>query len=400
MVKQETETARFDAMGPVEAAWPMSPPASQPVENNAQPSSKSAPKENILQKVPPQVQKAVERIQRTHAYHKVEQTLQKALRWGQQTKTYRRLERTYAWKFIKNLKKDNRFWTWLGGIQAGSSHLWHAAIFIAALLSAPVVGELFGITACCALIGVGLLGISYGLPKAWRSLEEICAETFPKFNPARKLRIRAQHHAKKISEKPSVQKLQNHAGRQARRVAQHPLAKKIVEEPHVQKFLGSRLVSTFLHPTPRHQHMFLSAMTIEQAVTSTALYAVVAAALIGVASTGGLALVAAGLAYEVGTSVFSFRNGVKTLKQLLRDGKNEKEPVPASAHAVVPSRAMKALPLCVDRTSAFNRKAARTRFRESALKHATASHPPVRPSFPPAHRAPEKMRSCSMGQQG
>jgi hypothetical protein len=383
MKKPETEFARFAAPGPIAVSWPVSSrTASSAVENSAKPSSKPAAKENILQKVPPQVQQGVKRLQRTQAYQSLERSLRDVWRRTQQTKTYQKLEDTYAWKFFENLKKDNHFWTWLGGIQAGSSHLWRAGIFIAALLSAPVIGQVFGITACAALIAVGLVGICYGLPKAWKSMEEHCAETFPTFNPARKARVRARHHAKKIAENSSVQKLQSNIAQQAGKVAQHPRIKKVVEALRVQEFLDSRFVNACRNPTPRQQHMFLSAMTIEQALTSTALYAVVAAAFIGAASTGGLAVIAALMAYEVGTSAFSLYNGIKTLKQLSREGKDEKEPVAGPSPAATPSLKIKALPVPADRASAFNGRASRTPYRKPASAQIPAPLPPARYRLP------------------
>ena len=114
----------------------------------------------------------------------------------------------YAGAFTLGLIKDNKFWSRFNAMPNGAAFVAQGVAGIACLLaSAPLAAQIFGIIGCGALMTIGLYGIAYGFPKAWKSMEELCVRTFPKLNPLKKVREPVERIAHRISEKPLPQKI-------------------------------------------------------------------------------------------------------------------------------------------------------------------------------------------------
>jgi hypothetical protein len=155
---------------------------------------------------------------------------------------------TYPWKFAVGLAKDNKFFSRFNGITNGAIHITEAAALfhyaghisklpllahLAIVPALPLLAHGAAIALAGVLAGVGLCAIGYGFVNSWKSLEDLCARTFPKFNPMRKFRLRLQNIVKADS------------------IAQKPLA---------QKFLKSRLGRGL---TQNQQDVFLALVTTQ-----------------------------------------------------------------------------------------------------------------------------------------
>jgi hypothetical protein len=265
----------------------------------------------------------------------------------------------YAVNFTKGLIMDNKFWSRFNAIPNG-------VIFIAqgvggAILlvsSAPVAAQVVGLAGCAVLAGVGLYGIGYGFPRAWQSMEALCARTFPKFNPPKAVREPAQ----KLMQKFVRTKL-------AQKIANSPLMR---FKPHLK--------------TERQQDVFLAGLTIEGATASGAAVAWAIAphvmALPAITLAGGLAM--AGAVWVITTCVFDVYSSAKTVYSACRDWYKErkakkqatKDVTPAPQPQPQPAPAPQPLPAAM--TPAFNKQA------EAAPPAA-----PTTPVIPPKNLPPK-----------
>lgn len=235
----------------------------------------------------------------------------------------------YARNFTTGLLKDSKFWSRFNAIPNGIIFIAQGvggAIFLAA--SAPLIAQVAGFAACGALAGIGLYGIGYGFPRAWQSMEALCARTFPSFNPPKKVRAPVQ-----------------------------AVAQKIAQKPFMQKILRSRLMRLKPHLKTEHQQdIFLAALTLEGASAAAVACSVAIAphvlALPAITIAGGALM--AGAFWTIGTCVFDVYCSGKTLFQAYRQHRHErklKANAPKPAPALQP-QAPKALP--APATTAFN----------------------------------------------
>lgn len=291
-------------------------------------------------------------------------------RWYR-TKFMRWLMPTYPYKFAIGLKHDNFFWSRFNGAFNGATLIgeaWLGLHFIrkhhkhlrrifklthlAALPAAPLLGHILGIAGCCALAVTGLCAVGFGSVKAWKSMEGLCSRVFPKFNPPRKARIRAQKILKGISAIPPVRIVGNGIGK---------IAGKVAEKPLVQKLLKSRLGRLLRGPTQNQQDVFLAAVTIEgSAAWMIGLPAAIianVAALPAIATVGGivaLAGVAAVALYEVVDCALSITSSTKTLLHIHRARKNAKKSAAEAPVTAPPMQEADAGPVFASTTAVFN----------------------------------------------
>ena len=258
----------------------------------------------------------------------------------------------YARNFTTGLLKDSRFWSRFNAIPNGIIFIAQGvggAIFLAA--SAPLIAQVAGFAACAALAGIGLFGIGYGFPRAWQSMEALCARTFPKFNPPKKAREPMQAFARKI--------------------ARLPFAQKILKSPLLR--FRPRL------KTEQQQDMFLAALTLEGASAAAVACSIAIAphvlALPAITIAGGALM--AGALWTISTCLFDIYSSGKTLIQAYRHHRQEKKlkdkaktPTPSPAPAPVPQEARSGLQ-APPMTPPFN--------------NASANAPPVRPPLTPPH---------------
>ncbi len=199
----------------------------------------------------------------------------------------------YGWNFTKKLAKDNRFWSRLGAVFSGGNLLAQGLVGGFFLLSAPIAAQVAGFVGCAALIGIGLTAIGMGFPGAWKRLEHLCTETFPKFNPLRKLR--EPFRARLKQEDPTAEL-----------------------QTKKRKGLLGRMIPQL---SEDHKDIFLSGVTLEGAAVAgvgwTALVIAPALATFPAVTVGG-ALLLAWSSWCVGTCLFDIFNSAKTLSQAFR----------------------------------------------------------------------------------
>ncbi len=151
----------------------------------------------------------------------------------------------HAWNVTKWIAKDSSFRSFMAqfrGTWKSGRLIAQAVAGVIYLLSLPLIIQPIGVVACCAMAAVGLYGLRYGLASAWNSLEKLCGKIMPgSINPMKRIRMRAQKIAKRVSETSLVESLQSRLNRLTDKVAQNPRFIKISEKPLVQKFLNSRL---------------------------------------------------------------------------------------------------------------------------------------------------------------
>ncbi len=254
----------------------------------------------------------------------------------------------YTGRFIKNLVGANKFFTQFNAVQNGGIFIGQALLTsgIASFLHflPPLLGFLsflppvLGIAAGVAFAAIGLCAIRYGLPKAWKTMEEICAQTFPKFNPLKKIR-------------EPLQRFKNN-------VAQTPLGKKIFRNHGKPK---KHLLSQ------RKQELFLTGITLEGTLITTAAViltavAVISAPAIPIAAAAGAAAVA------VGWTAMNMMDIVwckKTVTQVYRDYKKEKKLNAKAATSTPPQQEATTGLRTTNATSVFNEEAEQAKSRYS-----------------------------------
>ena len=304
------------------------------------------------------------------------------------TKLMSWLAETYPYKFTIGMKNDSFFWSRINGAFNGATLIGVAGVFgaawgglhflpkvfqllsfvhVAPIAALPLLPHIAVLAGCAALVGVGACALGYGIPKAWKSIEELCARTFPRFNPLRKFRLRTRKIVKGISAIPPVQKLGNGAGKVANKVVQRPLAQKLVK---------SRLGRVMRGPTQNQQDGFLSMVTIGGSLAwgigLPAAIAIHVAALPAIATVGGLAALAVAVgiaAWEIYDCTVSITSSIKTLRHISRAHKNA---ATSSAEPVVtasPAQAAGDGPVVAANTApAFN---------QAAGVEGTAAEPPA-----------------------
>ncbi len=283
----------------------------------------------------------------------------------------------YTGHFLKNLVKDNKFWARMGAVANGlnfilqgvvgamfllampvAAHIAHfvsiSAAATAGLVALPLAAQVAGLAGCAVLGAVGLSAISLGFPGAWNRLEDICAKTFPKFNPPRSLR-RALFRAR------------------LKENVQH------VTQPPPRKGILKRIL-----PKEHHQDIFLSGVTLEGATVAgvglTTLALIPAVMAIPTLTFGG-AVFLAWSTWSVGGCLFDIYNSTKTLAQTYGSHRQEKKAAKAQTKkakktktAAPPPQAAKSKPL-PPATETFNDKA----------------KPDAQKETPPAAPAPRRM---------
>ncbi|MDE2336379.1 MAG: hypothetical protein KGL10_03620, partial [Alphaproteobacteria bacterium] len=219
------------------------------------------------------------------------------------------------------------------------------------LLSAPISAQVAGFTGCAVLAGIGLTAIGFGFPGAWDRLEHLCTETFPKFNPLRRIREPFRARLKK-----NAAPRKSFIGRMKPRLSEH------------------------------HKDVFLCGVTLEGAAVgavgwSALVIVPTVTALPAITIGGGILL--AWSTWCVGTCVFDIYNSAKTLHDAYRTHRSNKKEAKAKAKAVTPpappAQEAKAKPLPAA-TAAFNGNAA-----APANDNATAAESV--PTTAPAKRA-------------
>ena len=245
----------------------------------------------------------------------------------------------YGWNFTKKLAKDNRFWARLGAVFSGGNLLAQGLVGGFFLLSAPIAAQVAGFVGCAALIGIGLTAIGMGFPGAWNRLEHLCTETFPKFNPLRRLREPFRARLKKDTQTAGLQKKKS-------------------------KGLMGRLIPQL---SEDHKDIFLSGVTLEGAAVAgvgwTALVVAPALATFPAITVGG-ALLLTWSTWCIGTCLFDIFNSTKTLSQAFRAHRRKKKETKAQAKMTKtktitpPTQEAKSKPPPPAATTAFNDNAA------------------------------------------
>ncbi len=263
----------------------------------------------------------------------------------------------YAVNFTKGLIKDNKFWSRFNAIPNGVIFIAQgvgAGVFLVA--GAPLIAQVAGFAGCAALCGIGLYGIGYGFPRAWQSMEGLCARTFPKFNPPKAVREPVAALANKI--------------------AQKPWAKKFLKNP-VMRFWPQL-------KTEQQQDIFLAALTLEGASAAGVACAVAIAphimALPAVTIAGGFLI--AGACWTIATCAFDVYSCAKTLVQAFAKHRQEKKakkaPAPKQSAPAPQPQEPQSKPLPAPVAAAFNKKA-------DGAEAPQPPAPPPKPAPPPAH---------------
>ncbi len=231
----------------------------------------------------------------------------------------------YSKNFAKVMLKDNKFWSRFGAIPNGVKLVVQAAIGAGLLLTAPFAVQIFGFAGCCILGAAGLCAIGYGFPGAWQRLEENFAQTFPRFNPLRRI---GQPIRARLKKKPQPQQQ---------------------EDTQKKRRRGLRLKES-------HMDIFLSGVTLEGSVFGIVVWPLLAVPVVLALPTltvaGGLLL--AGAAVQTASSIFGVVCSVRTLSQTARKNKGAKKGKETKA---APPQVEKAGALPAAATDAFNSKA-------------------------------------------
>jgi hypothetical protein len=235
----------------------------------------------------------------------------------------------YAWDFTRHMLGDNNFTTRLNAITNGAEFVAQAVGGTLFFLSASLFLMPLGIAGCAAFAGIGLAGVAYGFPKAWQSMEGICARSFPKFNPPKRARLFLQ--------------------------------KKFGSNPLVKKIVNSRFFKGGL--SPRKQDLFLAALTIEGAAAAMVFcgigFAGFIAALPVITPIAFLTVPMAITAFVLLTGPYDIFCGLKTVAQTYKSYRKEKKAKKAQAAAPAgavapPAQETTPAPAFTNATSAFN----------------------------------------------
>ena len=256
----------------------------------------------------------------------------------------------YAQRFVKGLVGDNKFWSRFGAVFSGinllgqgvvgglcvfspglATQIAHVigitALSTTGLAAMPLIAQAGLVAGSIALIGIGLSAIGLGFPGAWQRLEKRCADTFPKFNPLRKIR------------EPFFR------GRR----------KKQVTQPEPKGPLSS-LKSKFKE---HHMDVFLSGVTLEGSTVAALAWPTVIVAIASAPLSVLGCTVMAWAAFNTVLCTFDIFNSSKTLVQAYKTGnrkrlakRSEKRERKAVHIAPPPVEKAKALPAAA--TQAFN----------------------------------------------
>ncbi len=220
----------------------------------------------------------------------------------------------YGWNFAKALVKDNKFWSRSGATLTGMNLLAQGAIGGFFLLSAPLTAQILGFAGCAVLAGLGIAAISFGFPGAWQRLENLCEQTFPKFNPLKRIRTSLSRARRKDDVR--------HAAL-----------------PPARKGLIGRMKSGLQE---HHVDMFLSGVTLEGASVATVVWGYflmpTVLSLPALTIAGGIGLTVG--VWNISLGLFDIFNSTKTMMQAIgthRQGRKKAKAANKAAKATAPS---------------------------------------------------------------
>lgn len=242
-----------------------------------------------------------------------------------------------AWNFVKGIFSDKTFRLSTTGAKKGAILAVEGMMGLAYLLTLPFIIQPVAVVACCALIGVGLSGVRYGLGQTWRKLESLSTR-FLHVNPLGTVREQVGRRVKKMRDSPTVTGLRAFGERIEERVTESPRFRSMMQKPLMKKILASR-PAAFLRTgaTPKQQELLLAGLTVQGSLVTLGFIGYKVATHVGVLpllTFGGGVLTAGVAAYLVGSNAYSVFCGARAIgKHLFPHRRKDRAPAPKAAPA-------------------------------------------------------------------